>query len=165
VDKLSYLNSSVLTQVLWWSDYFWKTEKYPQSVGDVEALRLHVARTARKEGNFELAQRELGKYFASGCGLATRSAVFQDIVEEVLSGAEAAVRVNWSEDNTRAFRETSKLLYNMERTEEALKVCSVTALGISRSIVSAGDQAPAELREVGTKVLLTLGKLSNRGRS
>ncbi|OXU25637.1 hypothetical protein TSAR_001094 [Trichomalopsis sarcophagae] len=164
VEKLSSLSSSVLTQVLWWSNYLTRANKDTDSnenaTNEVDALRLHVARSARKEGNFGLAQRELGKYLsAERHGLGTNGTEFREIVEEIASGAAAAAeRLVWSKDNMRAFRETSKLLYDMECTEEALKICSVTALGISKSIVSAGEQAPAELRETGTRVLLTLAK-------
>lgn len=164
VEKLSSLSSSVLTQVLWWSNYLTRASKDSDSnedaTNEVDALRLLVARSARKEGNFGLAQRELGKYLsAERHGLGTTGTEFSEIVEEIASGAAAAAeRLVWSKDNMRAFRETSKLLYDMEHSEEALKICSVTALGISKSIVTEGEQAPAELRETGTRVLLTLAK-------
>lgn len=162
MDKLGQLGSSVLTQVLWWSDYFKRSDKNDRSPSEVNNLRLHVARSARKEGNFALAQRELAKYFASEREFSVehhQPQLFQTIVEEILSaGGDSGVQVTWTKDNMRAFRETSKLLYNMGKSEEALKVCSVTAFGISKSIVESGEQTLPEIREVGTKVLLTLGK-------
>ena len=152
------MGTSVLTQILWWCSYFHNAAESSDPSYSYDSLRLHVARSARKEGNFGLAHRELAKYLASERGLGISSATdFHDIVEEIVVKG-AAAQVLWSKDNMRAFRETSKLLYDMERSEEALKVCSVTALGISRSIVASGEQAPAELREVGTRVLLTLGR-------
>lgn len=153
-DKLNHLNTSTLTQVLWWSNYFAKINN-SCSTEEVASLRLHVARSARKEGNYNLAKREITKYLKAEENLFPNSAnyVFSDMVENVLS---TPVVVKWSKNNMRAFREMSKVLYSMEKTEDALKVCSVTALGISRAIV--GGETSAELRETGTKILLTLGK-------
>ncbi|XP_058794779.1 serine/threonine-protein kinase SMG1 [Phymastichus coffea] len=173
VDKLGLLDSSVLTQILWWSDYFKRSDKSGGcSLSEVNGLRLHVARSARKEGNFALARRELAKYFAiSGLGGPGQDIDdnagdddhhhrrFQAVVDGIIGcGSESLQPINWTKDNMRAFREMSKLLYNMNQCEEAVKVCSVTALGISRSIVDSGEQTLPEVREVGTKVLLTLGK-------
>ncbi|KAJ8664855.1 hypothetical protein QAD02_006517 [Eretmocerus hayati] len=157
-EKLSdELRTGILSQVLWWSDYFGRFND--SSSSEVGSLRLHVARAARREGNFGLAQRELGRYFGSATNMGTD---LTTIVDGVVKGSE---EINaelsglvWSKDNTRAFRETSKLLHDMERPDEALKVCCITALGISKSVVAAGEDAPPELREMGTKLLLTLGK-------
>ena len=155
-DKINYLNTSTLTQVLWWSNYFAKINN-TCSTEEVASLRLHVARSARKEGNYNLAKREITKYFKCQQDLFptenSGNCVFSDIVQNVLSHP---INVKWSKNNMRAFREMSKLLYSMEKTEDALKVCSVTALGISQAIV--GGEQSAELRETGTKILLTLGK-------
>lgn len=149
-DKINYLNTSTLTQILWWSDYFSRVNS--NSNDDVSSLRLHVIRSARKEGNFNLAKREITQYFKQNFKNSEKC-LFDDIVGNVLSNP---VQVNWTKNNMRAFREMSKLLYSMENTEDALKVCSVTALGISQAIVN-GEQS-TELRETGTKLLLTLGK-------
>ena len=155
-EKINYLNTSILTQILWWSDYFGKFNN-SSSTEKVASLRLDVARGARKEGNFNLAKREITKYFKSEQDLLqtenSENLQFSDIVESVLSNP---IHVKWSKNNMRAFREMSKLLYSMESTEKALKVCSVTALGISQTIV--GGEQSADLRETGTKLLLTLGK-------
>lgn len=155
MDKFNQLDSSVLTQILWWSSYFQRSSNN-LSTTEVQNLRLHVVYAARKEGNFALAQRELGKYFSSEDDFQFSSSSFLDIVEEIISGQQ---EIKWTKDNTRAFRETSKLLYGMDKINKALKVCSVTALGISKSIVAASEQALPELRELGTRALLTLGKL------
>ncbi|CAK9817618.1 Serine/threonine-protein kinase SMG1 [Anthophora quadrimaculata] len=168
-EKVDYMNSSVLSRTLWWSEYFGRARKNNSSEArfdnnEVADLRLHIVRTARKEGNFELAKRELLNYLRTERGLCQldeykvgdRNYVdidFDQVTENVLKNV---MHVKWSKNNIRAFREFSKLLYDMERVDKALKVCSATALGISRTIVD-GEQS-ADLRENGTILLLTLGK-------
>ncbi|KAL6442065.1 hypothetical protein ACFW04_002410 [Cataglyphis niger] len=156
IDKINHINSNVLTQVLWWSKYF--DQSSDNNSTEVDSLRLHVIRTARKEGNFNLAKREIVKYFKLEQNLiqlknSTAARTFADITNSMLNGP---VHVKWTKNSMRAFREFSKLLYDMENTNEALKICCVTSLGISQAIVN-GEQS-ADLREMGTKLLLTLGK-------
>lgn len=155
-DKINYLNTSTLTQILWWSDYFARINNI-ESNEEVGSLRLHVIRSARKEGNFNLAKREIIRYFKTEqedlFPSTIEKCLFSNIVTNVLTNP---LRVKWTKNNMRAFREMSKLLYCMENTEDALKICSVTALGISQAIVN-GEQS-TELRETGTKLLMTLGK-------
>lgn len=156
IDKINHINSNVLTQVLWWSKYF--DQSSDNNSTEVDSLRLHVIRTARKEGNFNLAKREIVKYFKLEQDLiqlknSTATCTFADITNSMLNGP---VHVKWTKNSMRAFREFSKLLYDMENTNEALKICCVTSLGISQAIVN-GEQS-ADLREMGTKLLLTLGK-------
>lgn len=155
-DKINHLNICTLTQILWWSDYFARINN-SESVEEVASLRLHVIRSARKEGNYNLAKREIVRYFRNEQNLFPNrdmeKCLFADIVTKALTNP---VHVKWTKNNMRAFREMSKLLYCMESTEDALKICSVTALGISQAIVN-GEQS-TELRETGTKLLMTLGK-------
>ncbi|KYN40743.1 Serine/threonine-protein kinase SMG1 [Trachymyrmex septentrionalis] len=155
VDKVSNINSNILTQILWWSEYL--DQACDSGSTEVDSLRLHVVRTARKEGNFNLAKREMVKYLKSEQNLIRlenpTACTFTEITSGMLNGP---VHVKWTKSSMRAFRELSKLLYDMEKTSEALRMCCVTALGISQAIVS-GEQS-ADLRETGTKLLLTLGK-------
>ncbi|XP_014477330.1 PREDICTED: serine/threonine-protein kinase SMG1 isoform X2 [Dinoponera quadriceps] len=150
-DKINDINSCILTQVLWWSEYFGQS---CENRAEVDALRLHVIRAARKEGNFHLAKREMVKYFKGLFQAKKFTGGFAEITNCVLS---EPIRVKWTKNSMRAFREFSKLLYDMEKTGEALKMCCVTSLGISQAIVG-GEQSAYELRETGTKLLLTLGK-------
>lgn len=155
IDKINNINSNILTQVLWWSEYL--DQACDNSSTEVDNLRLHVIRTARKEGNFNLAKREMVKYLKSEQDLIRLknpiACTFIEITSDMLNGP---VDVKWIKSSMRAFRELSKLLYDMENTSEALRMCCATALGISRAIVN-GEQS-ADLRETGTKLLLTLGK-------
>ncbi|XP_076649018.1 serine/threonine-protein kinase Smg1 isoform X2 [Halictus rubicundus] len=178
-EKLERMDSRILTRILWWSEYFEKMENDTGNgdgrqtarrnngengvLSDVADLRLHIVRTARKEGNFELAKRELVNYLRSEQevyriegkkrGFERVDLDFDRVTADALRNV---MRVKWSKNNMRAFREYSKLLYDMECVDKALKVCSATALGISRAIVD-GERS-ADLRENGTRLLLTLGK-------
>ncbi|XP_026671607.1 serine/threonine-protein kinase SMG1 [Ceratina calcarata] len=162
-EKLDQMNSSVLTRTLWWSEYFGKAKKGEAELNsnEVTDLRLHIVRTARKEGNFELAKRELFNYLRSErevCRFENHkkdhmNLDLDQLTDDVLKNI---IHVKWSKNNIRAFREYSKLLYDMECTDRAVKLCSATALGISRTIVD--GQQSSDLRENGTILLLTLGK-------
>ncbi|XP_066595255.1 serine/threonine-protein kinase SMG1 isoform X2 [Prorops nasuta] len=158
-DKIRYLNSNVLTKILWWSNYFCKTNN--TSSAEVASLRLHVARSARKEGNVNLAKREILKYFQSDNVLSIKDpekCSFGDITKYILDNP---INIKWSKNNMYAFKELSKLMYSKGKNDEALKIGSITALGISQAIVS-GEQQSTDLRETGTKLLLKLGKWINR---
>ncbi|OAD60741.1 Serine/threonine-protein kinase SMG1 [Eufriesea mexicana] len=165
-EKLDHMDSNVLTRTLWWSDYFGRARKNNSleirlDNDEVADLRLHIVRTARKEGNFELAKRELLNYLRSERELCRfdggeRNYINPDFDQATDDVLKNVMHVKWSKNNIRAFREFSKLLYDMEQVNKALKVCSATALGISRTIVD-GEQS-TDLRENGTILLLTLGK-------
>ncbi|XP_015127883.1 serine/threonine-protein kinase SMG1 [Diachasma alloeum] len=154
------LGCNVMGQILWWSDYF--STSSLNSTNNVASLRLNLIKSARKEGNFKLAKREMIKYFSkehllgfeSSTSATPGDSVFSDLTTSIL---DTQISVKWTQNNMRAFREMAKLLYSMESVEEAVKVCSVTALGISRAIVG-GDETADNLRETGTKLMLTLGK-------
>lgn len=154
-DKVNYLDSNILTQVLWWSDYFSRASDNRGT--ELASLRLNVVRNARKEGNFNLAKREIVRYFKGDQELfdvnGTASFTFDDLARNILSGP---ILVKWSENNVRAFKEVAKLLLSMENGDNAVRICSATALGISQAIVN--REQCVGLREMGTKLLLTLGK-------
>lgn len=154
-DKINYLDSNILTQVLWWSDYFARAGR--TRCAELASLRLNVVRNARKEGNFDLAKREIVRYFRIDHELldvnGSVAFTFDDLAENITN---APICVKWSKNNVRAFKEVAKLLYSMESGENAVKICSATALGISQTIVN-GEHC-AGLREMGTKLLMTLGK-------
>ncbi|XP_057324226.1 serine/threonine-protein kinase SMG1 isoform X1 [Microplitis mediator] len=155
VNKIKNLGSNTMTQILWWSEYLAKVPDNNLSAADqVASLRLDLAKSARKEGNFKLAKRQIEKYFVNEQLLGDFDYKFCDITANIL---EQPININWTKNNMRAFKEMSKLLYTMDSIEDAVKVCSVTALGISRAIINDGDEIN-ELRETGTKLMLTLGK-------
>ncbi|XP_063980993.1 serine/threonine-protein kinase SMG1 [Diachasmimorpha longicaudata] len=154
------LGCNVMGQILWWSDYF--STSSTDSTNNIASLRLDLIKTARKEGNFKLAKREIVKYFSKEHLLdlelntsgSPGDSLFSDLTASIL---DSQISVKWTQNNMRVFKEMAKLLYSMESVEEAVKVCSVTALGISRAIVG-GDETADNLRETGTKLMLTLGK-------
>ncbi|XP_012271718.1 serine/threonine-protein kinase SMG1 isoform X2 [Orussus abietinus] len=156
-EKLDSLGTSSLARVLWWSSYFTRSSGEIESSDEVANLRLRVARSARKQGNFGLARRELTRYFLGERGLLSEEDLqvpeFQDLVRTI---REAATRVRWTGNEARAFRELAKLLFGMELPQDALDICSATALGVARALVS-GERSK-DLRETGTKLLLTIGK-------
>lgn len=165
LDKMKNLGSNVMSQILWWSDYFARIPGSDASYAEqVASLRLDVAKSARKEGNFKLAQRQIAKYFESEqiLNFDTITTLTNENNNKFLLIAanilDQPLNIKWTKNNMRAFREMSKLLYSMESVEDAVKICSVTALGISRAIVSGEEESVNALRETGTKLMLTLGK-------
>ncbi|XP_034948666.1 serine/threonine-protein kinase SMG1 isoform X2 [Chelonus insularis] len=159
VNKIKNLGCGVMNQILWWSEYFsGSSESNLSSIDHVSSLRLDVAKSARKEGNFKLAKRQIEKYFTTEHLLRTEITGDHKFSEITSSILDKPLNINWTKNNMRAFKEMSKLLYNMDLIEDAVKVCSVTALGISKAIVNSDQVLSDDLRETGTKLILTLGK-------
>ncbi|KAK0173761.1 hypothetical protein PV328_006909 [Microctonus aethiopoides] len=167
LNKMKNLDSNTMSQILWWSEYFarfsvnksWDNQFITDQVA---SLRLDVAKFARKEGNFKLAKRQIAKYFIKNHLVALDTALQQNLDEYKFSDITASVLnkpiiIDWTKNNMRAFREMSKLLYSMELVDDAVKVCSITALGISKAIMGSNEDS-TELRETGSKLMLTLGK-------
>lgn len=160
IDKYSYdTDCKALSEILWWSDYHVRTAPDDSSADDkISSLRLDMIRAARKAGNFKLASREIVKYFrgneeALGGVVLPKNCDLSDIKSVIIYNP---VRVKWRTNNMRAFRQIAKLLHSMDKVDDAIKVCSVTALSISESIVN-GEQS-SDLRETGTKLLLSMAE-------
>lgn len=157
----SFLNPDckALSEILWWSDYHSHMTNDSASDERVSSLRLDIIKSARKSGNYRLASRQIVKYFRlnveslDGFCL-TENSTLDDIKSLIIDNR---VRTKWTINSMRAFRQISKLLYSMEKLDDALKICSATALGISESIVN-GEPSSSDLRETGTRLLLTLAK-------
>ncbi|XP_043280213.1 serine/threonine-protein kinase SMG1 isoform X1 [Venturia canescens] len=148
-----------LSEILWWSDYYTHMTSDTTSDERVESLRLDMIKSARKTGNFKLASRQIVKYFRlnqeSLGGLAlSENSTLDDIKSLIIDNR---VHAKWTINSMRAFRQISKLLYSMDKLDDALKISSATALGISESIVN-GEQSSSDVRETGTRLLLTLSE-------
>ena len=160
IDRATYNpDCKTLCEILWWSDYYVRMANSASTEDRVASLRLDMIKAARKAGNFKLAGREIVTYLKRNqdalAGIVLpENFTLSDVKSMIIANP---VRAKWTTNNMRAFREISKLLYSMNNYDDAVKVCSLTALSISESIVN-GDSDSNDLRETGTRLLLSLAK-------
>ncbi|XP_044735996.1 serine/threonine-protein kinase SMG1 isoform X2 [Chrysoperla carnea] len=161
-NSIRQMNSNILSKILWWSECFNKVK--PQNTTlDIANLRLDVARAARKEGNFNLARKQIQKFFdlkkdlyLIGESKMNQWAVLENISKTLIDYENLDVST-WSLNNARALMEAAKLLYvSHDNKELALFLCAVTSFGVSQRITM--SDCSYELRERGTRMLLTLAK-------
>lgn len=152
-EQCSRVGSSTLTQFLWWNQVLNKITG--NAVNDTALqIGLDVACRARKEGNMNLAKRQLCHHlhyiFNHDNGIRTPSLlpeIANNILAEVKNTAEP-----WSLQRVAAFTEVAKLLYNIGESEWSVEMCSATILGIGQ------NEENIQLRERCSRLLLTLAK-------
>lgn len=148
-----------LTRVLWWNEYFTKLNMSEENVFYTESLRLDVIKIARKNANLKTAKRELLKHFK-------RNSAFQmylgnvtnldELSEALLMSTNTYDLDIWTLNNATALVELCKLTYQKDEKEQAVNLCASISLGFSQRLAM-GEQS-YELREKGTRMLLTLSK-------
>ncbi|XP_068618740.1 serine/threonine-protein kinase SMG1 [Battus philenor] len=149
-----------LTKILWWNQYFTKLNLKEENLFYTECLRLDVIKSARKNSNLKMAKRELYKHFKHNpafqmCLLNVNS--LEDIGELLLMSNNTYDLDIWNLNNATALTELCKVTYAEEDTRlRAINLCANIALGFSQRLAM-GEQS-YELREKGTRLLLTLAK-------
>lgn len=149
-----------LTKILWWNQYFTKLNMSEENIFHTECLRLDVIKTARKNANLQMARKELLKHFKNSAsfqiylGNVTCLDEFTNIL--LLSTNTYDLDI-WTLNNATALVELCKLTYAHEDTKSiAVNLCASVSLGFSQRLAM-GEQN-YELREKGTRMLLTLSK-------
>ncbi|XP_053606534.1 serine/threonine-protein kinase SMG1 isoform X2 [Plodia interpunctella] len=149
-----------LSRVLWWNQYFTKLNMTDENIYYAECLRLDVVRSARKSSNSVMAKRELLKYFKqnSAFQMCIGNLNQLDELSDVLLMAPNTYDFDiWTMNNASALVELCKLTYANEETKlRAINLCASISLGFSQRL--AMGEPSYELREKGTRMLLTLSK-------
>ncbi|XP_063623902.1 serine/threonine-protein kinase SMG1 [Cydia splendana] len=149
-----------LSRILWWNQYFTKLNMTEENIFYAECLRLDVIKNARKHSNIGMAKRELLNHFKhnSAFQMYLGNVGNLDELSEVLVMSTNTYDLDiWTLNNTTALMELCKLTYNKEETKmQAINLCSNISLGFSQRLAM-GEQS-YELREKGTRMLLTLSK-------
>ncbi|CAH2269319.1 jg23996 [Pararge aegeria aegeria] len=148
-----------LTRVLWWHQYFTKFNMTDENVFYSECLRLDVIRSARKNANSEMCKRELLKHFKNNSAFQLCFTVNSlEEVSDVLLLSNTTYDLDiWTLNNATALTELCKVTYAREDLKlQAINLCASISLGFSQRI-ALGEQS-YELREKGTRMLLTLSK-------
>ncbi|CAB3222044.1 unnamed protein product [Arctia plantaginis] len=149
-----------LSRILWWNQYFTKLNITDENVFYAECLRLDVIKSARKNANLLMAKRELLKHFKqnSAFQISVGNVSNLDELSEILliSGNTYDLEI-WTLNNATALGELCKLTYAKEDTKKrAVNLCASICFGFSQRLAM-GEQT-YELREKGTRLLLTLSK-------
>ncbi|XP_037294891.1 serine/threonine-protein kinase SMG1 [Manduca sexta] len=149
-----------LTKILWWNQYFTKMNMTEENVFYSECLRLDVIKSARKHANLQMAKRELLNHFKlnSAFQMCLGNVNNLEDLSEVLFMSTNTYELDiWTLNNATALTELCKLTYAKEDTKmRAINLCASISLGFSQRLAM-GEQS-YELREKGTRMLLTLSK-------
>ncbi|CAK1585847.1 unnamed protein product [Parnassius mnemosyne] len=149
-----------LTRILWWNQYFTKLNMTEENIFYTECLRLDVIKSARKNANLGMAKRELLKHFKHNpafqmCIVNVNS--LEEISDILLMSNNTYDLDIWTLNNANALAELCKVTYAKEETRaRAINLCANISLGFSQRLAM-GEQS-YELREKGTRLLLTLSK-------
>ncbi|KAL0871573.1 hypothetical protein ABMA27_004106 [Loxostege sticticalis] len=149
-----------LSRLLWWNQYFTKLNATEENVFYSECLRLDVIKSARKNQNVRMARRELLKHFKQNSAFQMCLGSVNDLDElsDILMMSANTYDLDiWTLNNATALGELCKLTYTKEETKmRAINLCASVSLGFSQRLAM-GEQS-YELREKGTRMLLTLSK-------
>ncbi|XP_052741875.1 serine/threonine-protein kinase SMG1, partial [Bicyclus anynana] len=148
-----------LIQVSWWHQYFTKLNMTEENIFYDECLRLDVIRSARKNGNSQMCERELIRHFKNNSAfqLCLNVNSLDDVFDVLLLSDTTYDLDIWTLNNACALTELCKVTYAKEDLKlQAINLCASISLGFSQRI-ALGEQS-YELREKGTRMLLTLSK-------
>ncbi|KAI8425897.1 hypothetical protein MSG28_004904 [Choristoneura fumiferana] len=127
---------------------------------ELKCFRLDVIKSARKHSNLGMAKKELLKHFKQNSALQLYLGNVEDLEElsDVLTMSTNTYDLDiWTINNATALMELCKLTYAKDETKmRAVNLCSNISLGFSQRLAM-GEQS-YELREKGTRMLLTLSK-------
>ncbi|XP_038206209.1 serine/threonine-protein kinase SMG1 [Zerene cesonia] len=148
-----------LNRILWWNQYFMKLNMSEENVFYNECLRLDVIKSARKNVNLQMAKRELLKHFKNNPSfqLCLNINSLDDLSDILMMSTNTYDLDIWTLNNATALTELCKVTYAKEETKiHAINLCASISLGFSQRL-AIGDHS-YELREKGTRMLLTLSK-------
>ncbi|GBP69513.1 hypothetical protein EVAR_88413_1 [Eumeta japonica] len=149
-----------LSRIFWWNQYFAKLNLSEENAYYAECLRLDVIRGARKSSNLKMANRELLKHFKHNTTFQMYLGdlnTLDELSDVFLMSSNTYELDIWSLNNVIALMEFCKLTYENETTKtRAIDLCASISLGLSQRLAM-GEQS-YELREKGTRMLLTLSK-------
>nr|XP_026487269.1 serine/threonine-protein kinase SMG1 [Vanessa tameamea] len=148
-----------LTRILWWHQYFTKLNMNEENVFYNECLRLDVIKSARKNANLLMAKRELLKHFKNNPAfqLCLNVNNLEEVSDVLLLSTNTYDLDIWTLNNATALTELCKVTYAKEDSKaQAINLCASISLGFSQRLAM-GEQN-YELREKGTRMLLTLSK-------
>lgn len=167
------LNSSLLTQILWWKETMQgiaqssltagdSIETLPAALASVQLgvtrpfqnskLYLSVARTARKEGNIKFASGKMNKYLNKICPLGVEGAT-SSLTEYVVCFNSSSSLVINNIEKVEAFKEIIKLYYAYYSKETGIELCTNVIRQLSQ--YSSLDSLN-RVREINARLLLRL---------
>ncbi|XP_039285302.1 serine/threonine-protein kinase SMG1-like [Nilaparvata lugens] len=155
-NKRRQLDSKMQAQVYWWCGAL---QTIHQGSQPCDELALQLAKTARKEGNLNLASRQLLKQLKDVVGLTDVGVEEKNgvnhLAKSVISGLTDNSAIVWTNHKAAVLYEVAKLNYSMGQRETALQVCTTVALQLSKACA---HEQNGDLRERCARMLLTLAK-------
>ncbi|CAK1544820.1 unnamed protein product [Leptosia nina] len=148
-----------LNKILWWNQYFLKLNMSEENTFYNECLRLDVIKSARKNVNLQMAKRELLKHFKNNTSFQVNLNInnLEDLSEILIMSPNIYELDIWTINNASALTELCKVTYATDESKIlAINLCASISLSFSQRL-AIGDHN-YELREKGTRMLLTLSK-------
>ncbi|XP_025837692.1 serine/threonine-protein kinase SMG1 [Agrilus planipennis] len=152
---LEKIDSTVLTKILWWSEFFAKTQDQGFSAF-CSNLRLDIINKSRKERNLKAASLHINKFLEQKEFLVdehTNSSTtpLQNIASMLIQKSPEVGL--WSLDLAKVAKEIIKLLYLVNDKQLTFNLCAAVSTGIFKNAELFGGK---EMREISSRILLKL---------
>ncbi|XP_050514722.1 serine/threonine-protein kinase SMG1 [Diabrotica virgifera virgifera] len=150
-NEIHKIDSSVLRKILWWSEYFGRVQNQGFNVF-CSNLRLDIIKRSRKEKNFQMAIKQIHKFFNDKDLVMAGELNIVDITNTFMHKIQD-INV-WTVDVARAVFEVIKLSYSYEQNhQQTFNLCAAASTAISKYAELFGIN---ELRKISSKILLKL---------
>ncbi|KAB0796118.1 hypothetical protein PPYR_10179 [Photinus pyralis] len=152
-NDIEKIDSTILTKILWWSEYFSRDQQNPGFNTFCSSLRLHIIRRARKEKNYELACLHLNRFMAQeGMFALNERLPLEDIGLLLLQ--KTAEFSTCTFDFAKSMKEAIKLLYATEENKQLVfNLCANASTAISKNADRLGRH---DMKQISSKILLRL---------
>ncbi|KAF5303932.1 hypothetical protein FQA39_LY01717 [Lamprigera yunnana] len=155
-NSIEKIDSTILSRILWWSEYFSRDQHNPGFNSFCSSLSLHIIRRARKEKNFKLACLNLNKFLAKEDLFRIETSGQYLTLENigVLLLQKTAEFSTCSIDMAKAIKEAIKLMYASEDNKQLVfNLCASASTAISKN---ADRLCRLDMRQISSKILLKL---------
>lgn len=149
------MNSSNLTQIMWWCQYFsgFEEPKLTEKL-NLKLLKLETVKLARKENNFLLAKKFILQSFDVD-EMNQNKLNLEEFSRNLLTSNTDNEITYIDIFKLKSLKELSKLLFAKDQVETAVNVASWTSLTASQQLNINPDR---QLNETNARILMNLAK-------
>lgn len=156
-NDIEKIDSTILSKILWWSEYFSRDHHNPGFLSFCSSLRLHIIRRARKEKNFNLAVVHINKFLAQEEAFKMETANQQLNIESIgnLLMQKTPELSTCTIDVAKAVKESIKLLHATDESNRQLvfNLCASASTAIYKNAEIFCNQ---DMRQISSRILLKL---------
>ncbi|KAK5642069.1 hypothetical protein RI129_008236 [Pyrocoelia pectoralis] len=155
-NDIEKIDSTILSKILWWSEYFSRDHHNTGFNTFCNSLRLHIIRRARKEKNFQLACLNLNRFMAQEGVFRIETSNEQLSLEDIglLLLQKTAEFSTCTIEFAKTIKEAIKLLYATEDNKQLVfNLCANASTAISKN---ADRLCRHDMKQISSKILLKL---------